>query len=166
MLLCFGFCAFDFESLPHPSFYLTSIVDETHHGPVIAPFLRNFCNIFSSAGGVLVSKQPTFFHLFSTFFGYSGNCNTRRAFVIIFLISKNLLNYLKMCWHHSHDDRKWLKQPQSHFHWAIPHKATIFRCFDLFSVRPPQIFQVQAKTSTIQPIFPDYLSVSYDYGLC
>ena len=39
----------------------------------------------------------------------------------------------------------------------------IFRCFDVFSVRPPQKFQVQAKISTIRPVFPDYLSVSYDY---
>ena len=31
------------------------------------------------------------------------------------------------------------------------------------SVRPPQIFQVQAKISTVRPVFPDYLSVSYDY---
>ena len=31
-------------------------------------------------------------------------------------------------------------------------------------IRPPWIFQVQAKTSTVRPVFPDYLSVSYDYG--
>ena len=38
ILLWFGFCTFGFEALPHRSCYLTSIVDETHHGPVIAPF--------------------------------------------------------------------------------------------------------------------------------
>ena len=32
-------------------------------------------------------------------------------------------------------------------------------------MRPPQIFQAQAKISTVPPVFPDYLSVSYDYGL-
>ena len=42
-------------------------------------------------------------------------------------------------------------------------KATIFRCFDLFPVRPPQKFQVQAKITTMQPVLSDYLSVSYDY---
>ena len=41
-------------------------------------------------------------------------------------------------------------------------KVTIFRCFDVCSVRPPQVFQVQAKISTVWPVFPDYLSVSYD----
>ena len=39
-----------------------------------------------------------------------------------------------------------------------------FSRFDVFSKRPPQIFQVQAKISTIRPAFPDYLSISYDYG--
>ena len=34
-----------------------------------------------------------------------------------------------------------------------------FLLFNLFPVPPPQIFQVQ-----IQPVFPDHLSVSYDYG--
>ena len=43
-------------------------------------------------------------------------------------------------------------------------KPTIFCCFDVFFVRPPQICQVQVKISTIQTVFPDYFSVSYDYG--
>ena len=38
MFLCFGFCAFGFEAILHSSYYLTSIVNETHHGSVIAPF--------------------------------------------------------------------------------------------------------------------------------
>ena len=43
-------------------------------------------------------------------------------------------------------------------------KVAIFCCFGVRSVRPPQIFQVQAKISTVRPIFPDYLSISYDFG--
>ena len=43
-------------------------------------------------------------------------------------------------------------------------KVAIFCCFDVCSVWPPQIFQVQAKISTVRPVFPDYLSVSYNYG--
>ena len=43
-------------------------------------------------------------------------------------------------------------------------KVAIFRCFDVCSVLPTQIFKVQAKLSTVRPVFPDYLSVSYDYG--
>ena len=44
-------------------------------------------------------------------------------------------------------------------------KVAIFRCFNVFSVRPPQKFQVQAKISTIRPVFPDDLSAFYDYDL-
>ena len=42
-------------------------------------------------------------------------------------------------------------------------KVTIFRCFDVCCVRPPQIFQVQAKVSAVQHVLPDCLSVFYDY---
>ena len=38
-----------------------------------------------------------------------------------------------------------------------------FCCFDVFLVRPPQKFQVQAKIPIIRPLFPDYISISYDY---
>ena len=41
-------------------------------------------------------------------------------------------------------------------------KVTIFCCFDVCSVQPPQIFHIQAKISTVQPVFPGYLSISYD----
>ena len=43
-------------------------------------------------------------------------------------------------------------------------KVVIFCCFGVGSVRPPHIFQIQAKISTVRVVFPDYLSVSYDYG--
>ena len=42
-------------------------------------------------------------------------------------------------------------------------KTTIFRRFDVFSVRPPMILSVETKMSAIRPVFSDYLSVSYDY---
>ena len=38
---CFGFCGFGFAAIPHPNRYLTSILDKTHHGPLIASFLVN-----------------------------------------------------------------------------------------------------------------------------
>ena len=42
-------------------------------------------------------------------------------------------------------------------------KAAIFLCFDVFPLQPTQKFQVQAKISRIWPVFPDCLSVNYDY---
>ena len=41
-------------------------------------------------------------------------------------------------------------------------QAAIFFCFDVFPVRSPQKFKVQAKIPTIRPVFPDYLPTSYD----
>ena len=46
VLLCFGFCAFVFEAVPHPSCYLTSIKYKTNRGPVLLIFLCNFCSFF------------------------------------------------------------------------------------------------------------------------
>ena len=46
MLLYFGFRTFGFEAIPHPSCYLTYIVDETHHGPVIALFSMQLLQLF------------------------------------------------------------------------------------------------------------------------
>ena len=40
-----------------------------------------------------------------------------------------------------------------------------FRSFDVFPVRPARKFQVQAKRPTLRPLFPDRLSVSYDYAV-
>ena len=51
--------------------------------PPIAPFYRQ---------SVLVSNEPSFT---VTYFDCSANCNTRGAFVIIFLIRSDLLNCLK-----------------------------------------------------------------------
>ena len=48
--------------------------------------------------------------------------------------------------------------------WNFSLKAAIFCCFDVFSIWPLPKFQVQAKILATQPVFPDYRSVSYDYG--
>ena len=66
-------------------------------------------------------------------------------------------------WHHNHNNKKWLKQPESHFHEALPHKNQLPCSFDVFSVRPPQMFHIQTEISTIRPVFQDYFSVTYDY---
>ena len=42
----FGFCVFGFEAMPHTSCYLTSIMDKTHHAPVIALFSVQLQQLF------------------------------------------------------------------------------------------------------------------------
>ena len=49
MLFCFEFYAFGFEAIPHPSCYLTSILDKAYNGPVaiiVAPFSVPFVQLF------------------------------------------------------------------------------------------------------------------------
>ena len=86
-------------------------------GQLLLFFLSNLCSFFSYVGGVLVTNL------------FSANYNTWGAFVIIFLICSDLLELPQKCWHFSHNNRKWLKRPQSHFHKAFfHHHFSLFWC--------------------------------------
>ena len=50
---------FGFAAIPHPSCYLTSIMDKTHHGPVIALFSVQLQQLFSYVGGIPVTNHFT-----------------------------------------------------------------------------------------------------------
>ena len=93
---------------------------------------------------------------------YLAYYNTRRAFVIIFLICSDLLNCLRSVGTIVITTESGLNSLKVIFTKQFLTKTTIFRCFDVFFVRPPQIFQVQAKISTIRPVCQDCLS---DYAL-
>ena len=54
---CLVFCAFDFEAIPPPNCYLTSIMDKTHHGSVIALFPVQLQQPFSYTGGIVVTNH-------------------------------------------------------------------------------------------------------------
>ena len=97
----------------HPSCNLTSNTDKTHHGLVIALFsvqLQLPCNQHSS---LLLTD------------GYSANYNTRSICDTLFDLWRSSELPQKLC-HHCHSNRKWLKQPQIHFHWVVPHKSRHF----------------------------------------
>ena len=68
------------------------------------------------------------------------------------------------CWHHSYNNKNWLKQPQSHFHYVILHKSYHFLLFwCIICMATPDILS-SSKISTTWPVFPGYFSVPYDYG--
>ena len=46
VLLCFRFCAFVFEAIPHPSCYLTSVKYKSNHGPIFAHFSVQILQLF------------------------------------------------------------------------------------------------------------------------
>ena len=79
---------------------------------------------------------------------------------------KSRQNYYKKCFESNQNNAKIIWKS---IKFIIQLKKTLhllcleqFCSFDVCSARPLEIFQVQAKISTIRPVFPDYLSVSYD----
>ena len=99
------------------------------------------------------------------YFGYLANYNKRAAFATHFLICSDLLDCLRsvgtmvITTESSWNSLKIIFTKQSFT------KVTIFCYFDVCSVRPPKIFHIQGKISTVQSVFPDYLSLSYDYDI-
>ena len=136
-------------------------------GQLLLFFLCNFSSSFSYVGGIPVTNHFSLLLIdrYSYILAIQQIRTHKRS------ICDSLFDLLRSSelpqkpWHHGHSNRKWLKQPQSHFYWAVPSKSRIFRCFDVCSVLPPQKFKVQAKISTVRPVSPDYLSVSYDCAL-
>ena len=132
-------------------------MDKTDHGPVIAIFSVQLQQLFSYVGGI--PNQPFFTAIdWYVHFGDSANHNIQGAFVILFLICGNLLNFLRSLGTTFITTESGWNSLRSHFYWTVPAIVAIFRCVDVCSVRPPQIFQAEAKMS-------EYLSFSYGYGL-
>ena len=77
------------------------------------------------------------------FFIWSDLCNCLRSLCIVAIRTEN-----------EKENRKSLLQAAS----------LLFRCFSCITF-VSQKFQVQAKIPTIRLLFPDYLSVSYDYAV-
>ena len=101
VLLCFRISAFGFEATHHPSSYANYIVDKTYHGSVT----------------ITRSKYPTFFSLLliDIFWLFNKLDHTRRICDNLFYLQRSF-KLPQQHWHHSHNNRKWLKQPQGHFH--------------------------------------------------
>ena len=67
---CLGLRAFGFEAMPHPSCYLTFVMDKTYHGAVVAPFSMQLQQLLQLRWRC-PSNQPFFtaiviFHCFLT----------------------------------------------------------------------------------------------------
>ena len=93
------------------------------------PFSVQLVSFFSSVGNVLLTILVTYYWLIH--FGYSAHYNTRGAFLIIFFIGNDLLNCLRSVGIIvlTTKQRTWLKQPQSHFHYAVSLKSHQFSLF-------------------------------------
>ena len=86
------------------------------------------------------------------------NYNAEGAFVMIFFICSDLDNCLRnFCTVAIRTENE--KKIES------PRCKQPFCYFNVFPVRPPQKFKVQAKIPTIQSVFLHYFSVSYNYAV-
>ena len=142
------------------SSYLVYTVDTAHEGAAIAPFSVQlfFCSFFSYARGVLETNLFTV--VVMIWFGFPVNFNAQGAFLITFLICNNLLNYLRSI--STIVITTMAKTASMSFWlWNTSLKTVILCCFDVFPTRPPQKIQLQAKISTLRPVLPGYLPVSY-----
>ena len=135
-------------------------MDKTRHGPAIAPLsVQLLYSFFCYARGVLVTNLFSLllidiFWLFNKLWHTTSICdnifdlmNSLRSIGTIVITRESFWNSLKAI-----------------FTEQFIIKVAVFCCFDVFCLRPPQIFQGQAKIWKIWHVFPDYLSVSYDYA--
>ena len=123
-------------------------------GQLLIFFLCKFCSCFSCGGAVLITSILSVIdgmRIFDNFFIF---------FICIFIFSifSTALEELTPYLHNT----TWLKQPQSHLHYKNPYwKQTIFAVlmYSLYGLSRNFTFEI----STICPVYPDYLSISYDY---
>ena len=155
---CFGFCVLGFEVLPHTSCYFPSITDKTHCRSIIAFFVCNFCSLLRYVRGVLVTNHFSLF-LTGTYIWAIHQTITHKEHLRCPYWSVAIFSIASEVFESWSSQKKVPKQSQSQFF-----KVNIFQCFDVCSVQPPQLIQAQAKISTARPVFPDYISISYDYG--
>ena len=109
---------FGFDPMLHPSCYLTSIMDiKLTMDQLFLFFLCNFSSFLSYVRGIPVTNHfPLLLIDRQLYFGYSANYNTQGAFAILILICSDLPNFLRSLERLGHNNRKWLKQPKSHFY--------------------------------------------------
>ena len=132
-------------------------------GQLLLFFLCNFSCFFSYVGGIPVTNHFSLLLILigrQLQFGYSANYKTQGVFVILFLICSNFLNILRSLGTMVIITESGQNRLKVIFTDQFVPKVAIFRCFDVCSVWPPQIFKVQAKISTVRPVLPAYLPVS------
>ena len=149
-ILCFWF----------QSYIPSNLYSHLHCGQYLS--LASYCSFFCATPAAFWAtivelrrypSKPSFFCCFwLIYFGYPGNSNTRDAFFFclrtvgtLVISAENWWNSLKVVFTDNPTQKLWFS-----LFWCILCMSSL-------------IFPVQAKISTIQPKFLDYLSVSYHY---
>ena len=146
--------------MPHTSCYLP-LWTKLIKGQLLLFFLSNFSSFFSYVGTIHVTNHFTLLlidrYILAIQQIIAHKEHLRYSFWCIDLL--NCLRSLETMVITTESDWNTLKFI---FTEQFVIKVAILCCFDVWSVRPPQIFHVEAKISTVRPVFSDYLSISYD----
>ena len=119
-------------------------------GQLVLFFLCNSSSSFQLWGGIHLTN-----HFSLLLFG-------RYILAIQQIITRSICNTLDLYqsselpqrpWHHGHNNRKWLKQPQSHFYWAVPSKSFHFRCLMYALYGHSRSFKFKRKYQQYGPCF-------------
>ena len=97
-------------------------------GKLLLFFLCNFSSFFSYVGGILVTNHFSFRVLIDRYILAIQQIITHKEHLRYSFDLWRYSGLLQKPWHHGHN-RKWLKQPRSHFLWAIPHQSLHFSLF-------------------------------------
>ena len=90
-------------------------MDKTHHGPVAALFLCNLRRFFSYVRGVLVTNHFSLLSINMYILAVQLIKHTSDICDTLFDLYRSS-ELPQMRWNHIHNNRRKLKQPQSHFY--------------------------------------------------
>ena len=124
-------------------------------------FLCNFSSFFNYIGSILVTNNFSVRVLIDRYILAIQQIITHKEHL---RYSFDLWRYSELPqkpWHHGRNNRKWLKQPQSHFLWAIPHQSLHFSQFWCMLCTATPNISSSSENINIKTAFPDCLSVSY-----
>ena len=96
-------------------------------GQLLLFFLCNFSSFFSYVGGIPVTNH--FSVLLIDRYLAIPQIITHKEHLWYSFWSVVISEPPQNTWHHDHNNRKWLKQPQIHFYWAVPNKSCHFFLF-------------------------------------
>ena len=129
-------------------------------GQLLLFFLHNVSIFFSYVGGIPATYHFSLFLIDKYILAIQQIITHKEHLRYSFL---NLLNFLRTLCTMIITTESGQDSLRVVFTEQLLVKVIIFRCFDVSSVQPTQIFQVQAKISAVRLVFPDSLSVCYDY---
>ena len=136
-------------------------MDKTHYEPVIALFSIQLKQLLSYVQCILVTNHFLLLLIHRYIFTIKQIITDKEHLWYSFW---SVAILPQKPWHHGHNNRKWLKQPQSHFHWAVPHKSCHFLLFRwMLCTNTPDISS-SSENINIRPVFSGYLAVSDDYS--